>query len=136
MTFAWTPDLAVGVPSIDAQHQELFRRAQCLLLALADRAGEREVLHTLGFLGDYVATHFEKEERLMRARGYPELALHAYEHRRFAESFDLLRRRFASLGVDGQYLRDVEREVCEWLTHHLDFTDRALGSWLQAHGAP
>jgi len=130
MTFTWTPALSVGVPSIDAQHQELFRRTQCLLLAVGDGVGGREVLRTLAFLGDYVATHFDEEEAAMHASGYPDLAPHAAEHLQFRQSFGRLRDLFAGGGLSAGLVQDVEREVCRWLEQHLQRTDRAMGQWL------
>ena len=38
----WTPALSVGVPDIDAQHRELFRRGERLITAL--RAGDRNAV--------------------------------------------------------------------------------------------
>lgn len=41
MRFVWTPDLSIGVESIDVQHQELFQQVNALLVALAASARTR-----------------------------------------------------------------------------------------------
>ena len=65
----WSPALAVGVPEIDAQHQELFRRAERLITAL--RGGDRaEVTPLVRYLTDYAVEHFAAEERFMREIGF------------------------------------------------------------------
>jgi hemerythrin len=130
MTFVWTSDLSVGVDAIDLQHQELFLRTNSLLVAIGDRRAEGEILTTLAFLGDYVVSHFEDEERLMQAAGYPGLAEHVAEHGRLTKAFDRLRRKFALGGIDELLVEDVERELCAWLVHHVQGTDRALGGWV------
>ncbi len=82
----WTPALAVGVPEIDAQHQELFRRAERLITAL--RTGDRgEVEPLVRYLAAYAVEHFAAEERYMREIGYPGLDGHRAVHRAFREDF-------------------------------------------------
>ena len=67
----WNADLAVGVPDIDAQHQELFRRADALLAAMKERQpADREVERLFLFLDEYCSRHFASEERLMREKKY------------------------------------------------------------------
>lgn len=134
MNFLWTPELSVGVASIDAQHQELFQRVNALLVAVGGERQESEILATLAFLGDYVVTHFEDEERLMRETGYPGLAAQRAEHEHFTGAFRQLRAMFARRGIDALLARDVERGVCDWLVRHVQGTDRALGEWLSARG--
>jgi hemerythrin len=130
MSFVWTPDLSVGVESIDMQHQELFLRVNSLLLAVGGRRQEPEILGTLAFLGDYVVSHFEDEERLMRKTSYPQLPAHAAEHGQLSKTFGRLRTKFARHGIDALLATDVEGELCAWLVHHVQGTDRELGKWL------
>jgi hemerythrin-like metal-binding protein len=66
MTFEWSPQLAVGAEVIDAQHRELFHRVDRFVRALTEHAPAAETMHLLGFLGEYVVTHFADEEALPR----------------------------------------------------------------------
>src|SRR5512136_2487135 len=84
---SWDRSLETGDPEIDAQHRELFHRIDKLLAATADRRARSEVGRLLTFLGDYVVSHFEAEERLMADSGYPEAAPHRDEHRRFVADY-------------------------------------------------
>ncbi len=130
MSFAWTPALSVGVATIDRQHQELFQRVNALLVAVGGQREDNEVLSTLGFLGEYIVTHFEDEERVMQERAYPGFAFHLGEHRRLVGTFERLRQKFARHGVDRLLTEEVEAELCDWLVQHVQGTDRALGQWL------
>jgi hemerythrin len=130
MSFAWTPDLAIGVDPIDVQHRELFLRVNSLLEAVGGQRQEREVLEALAFLGSYVVTHLEDEERLMRETGYPGLSDQLVEHGHFINAFGRLRTKFARHGIDAVLAKDVEGELCNWLVRHLQGTDRAFGDWL------
>jgi hemerythrin len=78
----WTPALSVGSAELDAQHQELFRRADAFLEALGG-SSDREVDRLLVFLRDYARTHFADEEAWLRSVGYPDLEAHRAEHERF-----------------------------------------------------
>jgi hemerythrin len=130
MSFVWTPDLSVGVESIDIQHQELFLRVNALLAVVKNGPQEQEVLQMLAFLGDYIVRHFEDEEQLMQKTGYPGLARQLAEHQQLMAAFKRLRTKFARHGIDAMLAKDVEGEVCDWLVRHVQVTDRALGEWI------
>ncbi len=126
----WTPALAVGVPEIDAQHQELFRRAERLIVAL--RTGDRsEIGPLVTYLADYVVTHFEAEERLMRATAYPERDGHQAEHRRFRADLQELATRLDSKGPTALLALTLHNWLSDWLRRHIGAADRDLGRHVQ-----
>jgi len=133
-TFVWTARLSVGAGAIDEQHRELFSRVNALLGAIAARRATSELLAMLGFLGEYVVTHFADEARLMADASYPRRAEHLAEHARFDQAFGILRAGFARGGATSTLAADVEREVYDWLTRHVMETDRELGEWLASRG--
>ncbi len=130
-TLQWTPSLAVGDEDIDAQHQELFRRAERLIVAL--RKGDRgEVLPLLAYLDEYVVHHFEGEERLMRELQYPGLDAHAKVHAEFRESFRQIVRDFRRTGPTALVALTVHNWLSDWLRQHLAGVDLELGRFLAA----
>jgi hemerythrin len=125
----WTAALSVGVDEIDAQHAELFRRAERLIAAL--RAGDRgEVLPLLAYLDEYVVTHFEGEERLMRELAYPGLAAHVEAHRAFRSDFVAMVREFRRSGPTALVALTIHNWLSDWLRMHLGGVDRELGAFL------
>ena len=88
----------IGVESIDAQHMELFRRADALLGAMRERRSADEVKPLLAFLEDYCSRHFVSEEQLMRERKYPSIAEHAVQHQVFRRQLRAIMDRFQSRG--------------------------------------
>jgi hemerythrin len=126
MPLQWTQVLSVGIPEIDAQHQELFRRVDRLLEATL--AGDhREAGATLAFLGEYALTHFSTEERFMREVGYPGLARHREEHEFFVADLRSLDRDLAGGGATPELVARLNRQVGDWLRGHVCVTDMAMG---------
>jgi hemerythrin len=137
MAITWTPQLAVGVPEIDAQHQELFRRVDSLLESIQFGRAQDEVARLLEYVGDYVHLHFGAEESLMQQHGYPQRAAHFAEHREFVRSFVELKRELERRGPTPEFAAVVGSALVDWLREHIGATDWALGAWMaaQAGGA-
>ncbi|HTT72328.1 MAG TPA: bacteriohemerythrin [Anaeromyxobacteraceae bacterium] len=130
MAIEWTPRLAVGIPSIDMQHRELFDRVNALLAAMEAKRGESELGRVVVFLGDYVVTHFGAEERLMQQHGYPDFPAHKLAHATFVKDFERLRGDLARTGPSPAAAVALNQRVCAWLIDHIGRTDRALGAFL------
>jgi hemerythrin len=131
MSLHWTPALAVGVPMIDAQHQELFRRAERFILAV--RGGERaEVAPLVVYLSEYAATHFSDEERLMAESGYPELAEHRAAHEAFRKEFKELVMDYERKGPTPLVALTLHNWLADWLRRHVSTADVRLARFLEA----
>ena len=133
MALRWTTALSIGVPELDAQHEELFRRVEQPVDAMLvhDRS---EAVRLLAFLETYVRDHFAAEERVMRETAYPDLELHVAEHAAFTAEIAELVRTLAEQGPSARLVVSLEREVTGWLRDHLYSTDLTLGRWLVARG--
>jgi hemerythrin len=130
----WKPSLAVGDERIDAQHQELFRRAERLITAL--RGNDRsEVEQMVGFLADYVNEHFSAEERLMTEAGYPELAAHRTAHEKFKNEYAALMADFHEKGPTALVAITLHNWLSSWLKKHLTGADLEMARWLRARRA-
>lgn len=130
MAITWDPTLALGHDDIDAQHLELFARLDALLEGARGGRSVEEVGRLLGFLGDYVVTHFQAEEALMRKHGYPALDAHRAEHEKFVADFSALLREYLADGASLLLIVRVNARVTEWLRDHIYRTDKALGRYL------
>jgi len=131
MALQWTSTLSVGVPEIDEQHRELFRRVDRLLDAVLhhDRS---EVGQLLAYLQGFVVEHFAAEERLMAEVEYPEAERHVREHRDFAAALAELGAEFAATGATAGVVFKLEQQTVGWLRDHVYFTDVALGRFVHA----
>lgn len=128
---AWSEDLSIGVPAIDAQHKELFRRINSLLDACHQAKGREAVSEILGFLANYVLEHFATEEKLMSERAYPRYEEHRREHEDFKTRLAALSERFAAEGPGIHIIIATNSVVVTWLNRHIRHVDRALGGFLK-----
>lgn len=132
MAVTWSSDLALGVPLLDAQHEELFRRCDLLLEACATNRGPDEVRRIVAFLQAYVHHHFVDEERVQAESGFPAAAAHRAEHEAFTADVTDLATRLARDGPTGAVVSDTSQKLVEWLVRHVRRSDRALADFLRA----
>lgn len=136
MAFLWDPSTAVGVPLIDQQHQELFRRVNSLLEVMHRGFARLETEHLLVFLAGYTVQHFKAEERLMARHGFPGTLEHRQAHASFEQRLEALRTKFEAEGSTCDLSIAMNRMVCSWLREHTTGADVALARWLHQVGAP
>jgi hemerythrin len=134
MPILWTPKLAVGVPQIDEEHQELFGRVNRLLDAMAQAKAKEELQPLLAFLADYVTTHFGGEQRLMQQHRYPEAAEHLSQHAFFVAEFKVLAAEVQKGGPTALVTIKLNKLLCDWLRDHVGSTDRRFGEFLRSAG--
>lgn len=133
MGIEWRDYLAVGVDEIDNQHKELFTRFNSLLNACDEGKGDEEVKKLLGFLDDYVATHFRAEEKIQQEYGYPDYLHHKDQHRWFTDELAKLKGQFASQGPALGVVLSTNRFLVNWLIEHISKMDKVLGQYIKAH---
>lgn len=130
MKMEWSEALAIGVGEIDQQHRELFQRFEALVEACRQGQGRSRLVELHAFLGDYVERHFADEEALMRSKDYPRAAEHAEQHAKFRQQMAGLTALLSSHGPSIALLVETNQKVMQWLTEHINKTDRALAAYL------
>jgi|APTNR8051073442_1049403.scaffolds.fasta_scaffold29837_2 hemerythrin len=118
----WTPDLALGVPRLDADHMKLIDTLNEVFDALLFDRSSSIIRTALATLNDYVVEHFAREEAWMRERNHPDLPRHRQEHEALRDQLALL----CAL----QDMSDEERSIellmvlRDWLLGHIAHSDR------------
>ncbi len=130
----WNPSLAVGIATIDAQHQELVRVFNELERAMQQGKGTDRIVPTLRFLGEYAVTHFGTEEGLMRLHAYPRYAEHRAAHESFQRDFARILKETEASALRVARTMEVSRKLLDWLFTHIKGMDREMGTWLVAKG--
>lgn len=133
LAIVWSPALAVDDGIIDEQHRELFERARNFVEAVQSGEDYSQLKEVIVFLDDYIAVHFQTEERLMAERRYPFLSLQIEQHRRFSRYFRLLKNEIKR-NVDTHrvfLLFRVQILMIDWLLNHTGKLDRHFGKFLR-----
>jgi len=130
----WTPDLALGIEEIDAQHQELYRRADRFVSGLSGST-RQDVGILLSYLRLYCVTHFGAEESWMRKVSYPGYEQHKAEHDGFIERILELSREHERRGSPGLEAGRVASWLERWLEEHVSGTDRAFATFVLSRRA-
>lgn len=124
--FDWTERYRLGIPEIDAQHFELVKRINNLVIAFRNEKSKQDIHEILSFLEEYVVFHFNDEEALMRKHGYLGLDNHCNIHRKYTENVSALIHDLNSQPVTPALMVAVNRLLVEWLSTHIDEEDRAF----------
>lgn len=127
----WKPEYAVGVESVDYEHQEMIR----LINEIYDEMKSRKDADSLEqFMGDVhfaISAHFALEERLMREAGYAEYEVHKEDHE---ELLDQLRRLMDLLVNDPEEgFESLKASLSDWFERHFATFDARLHGKLGQH---
>ena len=125
-------EFVLGIDLIDRQHEELFRRLDLLLESCVSRNCSIEAANMMGYLDDYVITHFAAEEDLQRAHRYPDYESHCLMHAEFITSIEFAKREIAAKGVTDSVIQHVNQMLIEWFRQHVMELDRTMSSYLIA----
>ncbi|MCL2673584.1 MAG: bacteriohemerythrin [Alphaproteobacteria bacterium] len=123
----WNPLLETGIKEIDEQHKELFRQIR----AMRDSKDSNRVDQLLDFLGKYVITHFLTEEDMQTRSGYPLAAEHKKLHELLIETYDGMRKEYASDKSTIVFLK-INKALGEWLIDHVMGQDKHFADYYKS----
>ena len=128
----WTDKFSVGVKSIDDQHTGMFKIINDLHAAMLKGQSRSVVGTLLHKLVDYTREHFVAEEAMMKAAKYPSLDAHRIKHKELTKQVEEYVTRYESGDVTLSI--QLSSFLSDWLTKHIQSTDREYGPWLNEHG--
>jgi hemerythrin len=125
----WTEDNSVFVPEIDEEHEALFHLLQELRRAVLAGDPVEQLERQAGRLATRAASHFQHEERLMRASRYSALGWHERQHQtgrtKLAALTDAIR------GHGHEPVLEALEALATWILDHVNVADHMLGSYLR-----
>lgn len=127
----WTPNLSVGVTTIDDQHKTWFEKAEKLFDAGKNHQAKEYVGELLGFLDDYTKKHFSDEEKYMLSIHYPEYEEQKKAHKLFIDQLAKLRGDYESSGGNILVIMNANMMVLDWLTKHISNMDKRIGEFVK-----
>jgi hemerythrin len=128
----WRQEYLLGFPGLDEMHQVIFSHIVALADALQQESAG-EAVQLVGKLVDWTQEHFESEERLMEAHGYPRspASEHRQQHAKFLEFLNTIAKDIRDgrtpalrLAFRCQFL------LLDWFISHISVTDRHLERFL------
>ncbi len=122
----WRKQMNVGHPEIDADHRYLIHLINTVELVLRFPENPEHMKLAFDELQHYAAEHFQREEKIQIAWGYPHYDEHQQEHRKLLQSLALLRSTIEKAMGEAATPAEALREHCGYVT---DF----LRKWLVDH---
>ena len=129
---AWSQNFSVGVRTIDSQHKGLFDMINELHAAMMEGKGQTLTGPLLKKLMRYTQEHFSAEEKMLETWKYPGLASHRTQHRDLTRDVDALIARYER--GEGSVNIQLLKFLSDWLTGHIQGTDKGYAQWLKEHG--
>ncbi len=126
MAKEWSESYSLHHALIDAQHQELFRLANCVE-ALDAKTTTKETLATLlkEFFA-YMREHFKDEEAYMENIGYPHLKEHRVLHEGIVHAMTAILKETKGIEVLQAKMKTVSHK---WLVEHILESDLKIEKW-------
>ena len=129
----FTEDLKTFVPEIDKQHKELIDLLNNLV-AMGPRLQDKEAAEeALEFLGNYIAKHFNEEEKLMAETGYTKLDWHLNWHAGYIKKYEGLVEEYENNGPSGEFTQILNDFIIKWIIRHIQNVDVELGKHITAY---
>lgn len=124
MEILWKDSYSLGDPTVDREHQELFKLANETLLAHNKPTRTQCALK----LYQHVRLHFEHEEKIMKDAGFPDLQVHIGWHDQLISQLNALSQ---SIAQDRWNQQDLQAFMAEWTGQHIGQADVALATYLK-----
>jgi len=123
--FEWKTEYSLGNGAIDAQHQRLFelgREIHDMLKLKRSEDKYDDLMALIKELADYTVYHFDFEEGMMEAGGYPDLENHQQEHHKFIDKLDELSTQDLEM-FQNKVAFEMLGFVADWIERHILDTD-------------
>lgn len=131
MIIEFDENLVTGNDTIDTQHKELIDRIRQFVTSCENGDGQLKAVKMLEYLAEYTEFHFGQEEALQESVGYPELKQHQEKHGEFKKTLTELHEFLEdSEGPTEEFVRQVERNVVDWLFNHIKTFDRSVAEYI------
>ena len=134
----WRDKYELGVPLIDSQHKELFRRVDAFFQTLRsadtwEKKVER-VNETLEFMKAYVVEHFRDEEAYQLEVNYPGFEPHQQKHRDMVQYVLDFSKEYEIKGCEEQMVQQFGGKLLAWLINHVAAEDQRIATHVLSKG--
>jgi hemerythrin len=132
-TFEWREEYSVKIEEMDKQHKKLFGLINGLAEATTNAATSQEVMgETLKGLIDYVKTHFDSEEKLLKKYDYSDYIEHRQAHINLTLNVVEFQQRYSNNSLSDAI--ELAGFLSKWLQGHIMGEDKRYGKYLNSKG--
>ena len=125
--FEWSEDYSVGIPELDIQHRQLIELGGELIRVTNLGESGKPDPGIIEKMAECAERHSQREELVLRVRGYPDYLEHKAEHEEY-------RKRIAALRAQPDR-RDMGVRVAnflnEWLKLHILISDQEYARYFR-----
>lgn len=125
--------MSVGCKALDDDHKILIQALNDFIAALENDEGVFVTDGIFTVLADYTNYHFSREEKLLAACDYPDLAAHKKTHEGLKEQLFDCRRRFM-LNPNAELEGKISEFLNSWLQNHILVSDMDYRKTLEQSG--
>lgn len=134
----WKDQYELGVPRIDTQHKELFKRVESFLQVLRskDRWDEKipKLDETLEFMKGYVVEHFRDEEEYQHSIDYPGYEAHKQLHIGMVNYVQEVSLQYEQSNHNEQLMQQFGGRLLAWLVNHVAAEDQRIADYAKKNG--
>lgn len=134
----WKDNYELGVPVIDAQHKELFRRVESFLQVLRSKNSWTEKIpkinETLEFMQRYVVEHFRDEEKYQQSIDYPGYEIHKEIHDGMVNYVLEVSKQYEQSHNNEQLMQQFGGRLLAWLINHVAAEDQRIAEYVIKKG--
>ena len=129
----WNQNMSVGVKVLDDDHKRLVALINELHDALKTGHGKDALGKILDSLVSYTKSHFAHEEQFFARTNYPDSAAHKKQHDDLTKQVLEVQTKFKN-GATGNLSLEVMMFLKDWLTNHIQGSDKKYGPYLNSKG--
>lgn len=130
----WTNEYRVGVDSLDADHITLFSLINHIDDSHLSGEDQAAIGVILKVLKDRAIAHFQREERVMKERGYPDIEAHVAEHKEIVDDLEALYDAYRDR-PSADLSREIVETLSSWLEDHVLKSDMRYRPYMNTAGA-
>ena len=128
----WNDTMSIGIEVIDRDHRLLVDLLNLLHDAVEDDQGKETTGSVLNSLSDYTEYHFSREESMLKACNYPDLARHIKAHESLKARVNEVRKDYEE-GDSADIDRYVLEFLKDWLQAHIIGRDKLYQACMREH---
>jgi hemerythrin-like metal-binding protein len=125
--FEWSEAFSVDIPELDVQHRQLIELLSELTRCVRSGESAKFASAALQQVIEYAERHLQREELVLRVRGYPDYLEHKAEHDAYRQKVAALKIRSArrDLGIR------IANFLTEWWKSHILTSDQQYARYFR-----